>query len=611
MAKAESYETSGTSDDCVSYDIASSRTRRSSTSVLGKAVKVEGESSFRRDGSSTCNNILSEPVQDEEENFSGLSSDGLKTNLMGMGFPLALVERVIKEHGGADENVLVEALFNYSKENLEVSYSWDNSENEEENHANQPTSNIRHEIESNNSSNANLDKKSQLLMMDFSEKEIDMALSRLGKDASLPDLVDFIFAAQAAASFGDSNMNDNVDCHSVKTEDIWDEYEDAKPFKKAKPMYINKGIASCSSHVRQQVKQEKQDHFSDTKPDIRHMHVEETQIPRTHNLCSNGNSRLNHKPYFFYGNVVDLPQETWKKMSKYIYETDPEFVNTQFFSALIRKEGYIHNLPPNCRFHIIPKPPMNIEDALPNTRKWWPSWDIRKQINSISSDTLGVNQVCERLSKMMMESKGFISREQQLDFIHQCKCSNLIWVGPNRLKPMEPEQVETILGYPNQHTELHGLQTSDRLALLKYSFQIDTLAYHLSVLKNLYPDGIRVLSVFSGTGGAEIALHRLGIHLKFVLSVEPSEFKRDILKRWWQRSGQTGVLKQIGGIEKLTSQMLHNFMSNGGFDIVIGSNPGVHCKGSVKNSSVDLDFSLYYEFIRVYQRVKSMTAQRS
>jgi len=69
----------------------------------------------------------------------------------------------------------------------------------------------------------------------------------------------------------------------------------------------------------------------------------------------------------------------------------------------------------------------------------------------------------------------------------------------------------------------------------------------------MFPDGLRVLSIFSGVGGAEIVLHRLGICLKCVVSVEASEINRKILKRWWQNTGQTGVLKQMGGIERLTS----------------------------------------------------------
>jgi hypothetical protein len=54
-----------------------------------------------------------------------------------------------------------------------------------------------------------------------------------------------------------------------------------------------------------------------------------------------------------------------KKMSQFLYDIEPEFVNTEFFSALNRIKGYIHNLPTENRFHILPKPPLTIEDAIP------------------------------------------------------------------------------------------------------------------------------------------------------------------------------------------------------------------------------------------------------
>ncbi|RCV18769.1 hypothetical protein SETIT_3G329700v2 [Setaria italica] len=41
--------------------------------------------------------------------------------------------------------------------------------------------------------------------------------------------------------------------------------------------------------------------------------------------------------------------------------------------------------------------------------------------------------------------------------------------------------------------------------------------------------GMNVLTLFSVTGGAEVALHRLGIRMNNVISIEKSEVKRNIL----------------------------------------------------------------------------------
>ncbi|MQM08359.1 hypothetical protein Taro_041218 [Colocasia esculenta] len=319
------------------------------------------------------------------------------------------------------------------------------------------------------------------------------------------------------------------------------------------------------------------------------------------NLGQSGHQSMSKPPFFFYGNVVDVSQGTWKKLSHFLYGIEPEHVNSRFFSAFIRDEGYFHNLPKENRFHIIPKPPMTIEDALPRTKKWWPSWDTRRQFSCISLDTVGVPHICKRLEKMLMDSHGMLSKEQQMDALHQCKTLNLVWVGEHRLSPIEPSQIEQILGYPVQHTQIQGLELIDRLRALKCSFQTDALGYHVSVLKQMFPSGLRVVSIFSGIGGAEVALHRLGIRLKCVISVEASEVNRRILKRWWQNTGQSGELLQIEGIEKLTSKKVETLVEQfGGFDIVIGGSPCTCTyRGPSSGRSVGLDMNVFFEYVRV------------
>ena len=316
-------------------------------------------------------------------------------------------------------------------------------------------------------------------------------------------------------------------------------------------------------------------------------------------------------PYFCYANVVNISHDSWAKISQFLYALEPEFVNTQFFSALSRKEGYVHNLPTENRLHLLPKPPMTIEDAIPHTKQWWPSWDTRKQLNCISSGTSGTSLLCDRLGRMLTDSRGLLSSEQQRDILHHCRTLNLVWVGQYKLAPMEPEHIERILGYPLNHTQAAENSLTDRFQSLKYCLQTDTLGYHLSVLKSMYPGGLTVLSLYSGIGGAEITLNQLGIPLKGVVSVETSETKRMILRRWWQSSGQTGELVQIEDIQKLTSNKIENLIKKfGGFDFVICQNPCIHFPSSKigveDDSLIGFDFSLFYEFVRVLQRVRSM-----
>ncbi|XP_024982524.1 probable inactive DNA (cytosine-5)-methyltransferase DRM3 isoform X2 [Cynara cardunculus var. scolymus] len=328
--------------------------------------------------------------------------------------------------------------------------------------------------------------------------------------------------------------------------------------------------------------------------------------------CSSVDQMVAKAPLFFYGNVMNLSQDSWVKISQFLYAIEPEFVNTQFFSALSRKEGYIHNLPTKNRFHILPKPPMTIEEVIPQTKKYWPSWDTRKQLTCINSETIGISQLCDRLRNILIDSKGLLSVEQQKDLLHQCRSLNLMWVGRNRVSPIEPELVERILGYPMYHTREDGLSLGERLQSLKHSFQTDTLGYHLSVLKSMYPEGLTLLSIYSGVGGAEITLNRLGIRLKAVVSVEPSEIKRKILRQWWDKSDQTGELVQIENIQKLSSSKLESLIKKFGvFDFIICQNPYTYAPKSVTMAAAEtesfagLDFSLFYEFVRVLQRVRS------
>ena len=76
-------------------------------------------------------------------------------------------------------------------------------------------------------------------------------------------------------------------------------------------------------------------------------------------------------------------------------------------------------------------------------------------------------------------------------------------MGPGDLVPLEFHEIEFILGFDRDHTCGTSCPT-DCLHCLGNSFQIDTIAYHLSVLKTSYPDGIRVLSLLSSIGGRVI-----------------------------------------------------------------------------------------------------------
>ncbi|KAB1213789.1 DNA (cytosine-5)-methyltransferase DRM2, partial [Morella rubra] len=487
-----------------------------------------------------------------------------------------------------------------------------------------------------------MEKTLRLLEMGFSENEVSLAIERYGTDVPLAELADSIFTGEPGNSCigGEKYSAKTFSNRKVKTEDCSLDFvshsrdigvEETFKGKRPKQEYFDDrpDSVSQSRHVdfgeSSQRKRPKQEYVDDSSSYVDTKWLEEKADPNIlrfgrpnpfkANPCRSLDRRVAKPPYFFYGNTVNLSHDSWSKISQFLYALEPEFVSTEFFSALSRKEGYMHNLPTENRFHVLPRSPMTIQDAIPQTKRWWPSWDTRKQLNCISSETGGTTQLCDRLGRMLADSRGLLSSEQQSDILHRCRTLNLVWLGQYKLASIEPEHIERILGYPSNHTQAAENSLIDRLKALKYCFQTDTLGYHLSTLKSMYPEGLTVLSFYSGIGGAEVALNRLGIHLKGVVSVETSETKRRILRRWWLSTGQTGELVQIEDIQRLTSSKIESLTKKfGSFDFVICQNPCSHFSSSKIAAEDDtvagFDFSLFYEFVRVLQCVRIISGRK-
>lgn len=144
---------------------------------------------------------------------------------------------------------------------------------------------------------------------------------------------------------------------------------------------------------------------------------------------------------------------------------------------------------------------------------------------------------------------------------------------------------------------------------------MDTVAYHLSVLKDVFPNGMNVLSLFSGIGGAEVALHRLGIPLKNVVSVEISAANKDIVRSWWEQTNQTGNLIQLADVQQVNGDKLEQLIGSfGGFDLVIGGSPCNNLAGGNRVSRVGLEgehSSLFYDYFRILDLVKCIMSKQN
>ncbi|KVH92883.1 C-5 cytosine methyltransferase, partial [Cynara cardunculus var. scolymus] len=306
-------------------------------------------------------------------------------------------------------------------------------------------------------------------------------------------------------------------------------------------------------------------------------------------------------PFFYYENVALAPKGSWDTISRFLYDVEPEFVDSKYFCAAARKRGYVHNLPINNRFCILPLPPRTISDALPLTKRWWPEWDKRTKLNCLQT-VIASAKLTERIRKDLEKYSDYVPLDVQKKVIEDCRKWNLVWVGKNKVAPLEPDEVEMLLGFPRNHTRGGGISRTDRYKSL--------VAYHLSVLKDIFPKGINMLSLFSGIGGAEVALHRLGILLNNIVSVEISEANRDIVRSWWEQTNQKGNLVHLPDVQQLNGDQLEQFISSfGGFDLVVGGSPCNNLTGSNRVSRDGLQgdhSSLFYDYFRILDTVKSI-----
>ncbi|KAI3878456.1 hypothetical protein MKW92_027459 [Papaver armeniacum] len=224
---------------------------------------------------------------------------------------------------------------------------------------------------------------------------------------------------------------------------------------------------------------------------------------------------------------------------------------------------------------------------------------IEDEFNCLLTAT-GTAQETDRIRKDLKRWQGDPPEHIRKQVLEKCRKWNLVWTGKNTVTTLMPEEIEDILGYPKNHTRGGDIPHSARYKASGNSFQVHTVAYHLSVLKNRFPGGIKVLSLFTGIGGAEIALHQLGIPLNIVVSVEKSEVSRKIFENWWINTNQQGVLiHDTNDVRKLDEEKLKDPCDN-----ITGSN-------RVTRDGLDGEQSvLFYDFRRILNTVIRLMRER-
>ncbi|XP_065848271.1 DNA (cytosine-5)-methyltransferase DRM1-like [Euphorbia lathyris] len=506
------------------------------------------------------------------------SASGSGSNVMnyfiGMGFPREMVAEAIQANGEGSIDLILERLLTYSaiKESPEAQPNVDPD----------PSSSSSEYDESfldgfSDSDSSENEVIAQLARMGYSEKDTKLALERCGEQASMAELADFICAAQMAKAFEAPEEKPRIQ--------HLDEHYYTKQTKKLKLIHGDDEMIGLPN------------------PMIGFGLPTDSVIVTRRTLPEAAKG----PPYFYYENVAMAPKGVWQTISSFLYEVKPEFVDSKHLCAAARKRGYIHNLPIHNRSPLVPLPPQTISEAFPLTKRWWPSWDTRTKLNCLQT-VIASAKVTDRIREAVVGYEGEPPLSVQKFVLEQCRKWNLVWVGRNKVAPLEPDEIEMLLGFPRYHTRGGGTNRTDRYKSLGNSFQIDTVAYHLSVLKYMFPGGINVLSLFSGIGGAEVALHRLGIRLKNVVSVEKSEVNRNLVRSWWQETDQDGNLIDLEDVQDLREDRLEQMIKSfGGFDLIIGGSP---CNNLAGNNRLHRDglegkeSSLFFEYWRILDTVK-------
>lgn len=537
-----------------------------------------------------------------EASSSSGPSNSLFRHFVAMGFCDKMVTRALEESENVNAESILETLLTYTAlensptrnkdaesaptkvpdvdSDLQIDYDSDfMSSDDEENLLDDSDS--CPEVQNSLLSPSESSKLSKLVDMDFPMEEALLAIERCGPNASVEELANFILAAQIARAD--------------------DPYYVDPPAKEMKLKKRKMGYVMLGSKRQRGCDDEEAVYLP--KPMIGF------GVPTM--SCNTACTRELPEsalgpPYFYYENVALAPKGVWDVISRFLYEVKPEFVDSKYFCAAARKRGYIHNLPIKNRFPILPLPPQTIHDALPLTKRWWPVWDKRTKLNCLQT-AYGSAQLTNRIREKLLEWPG---EEPPLHVqkyvLEECRRWNLVWVGRNKVATLEPDEVEMLLGFPRNYTR--GVSRTDRYKSLGNSFQVDTVAYHLSVLKELFPDGIRVLSLFTGIGGGEVALHRLGIRLKVVVSVEISEVNQSIVQSWWDQTNQTGTLIHMRDVQQVDKNNLEELITKfGGFDFVMGGSPCNNLAGGNRVSRDGLEgehSSLFYDYFRILDLVK-------
>ena len=180
------------------------------------------------------------------------------------------------------------------------------------------------------------------------------------------------------------------------------------------------------------------------------------------------NEEISTPPYFYFENVASMPKDDWRNIQRHLYDITPEFVNALNFLPCRRPRGYIHNLPLEGRSDVLPRLPMTVQELL-NAGAFWPTWDKRTKLSTINTRVATAFVQKNVMDGLAAYERKELSTEDMKTIMYWAKKWNLVWVKPQELRPLTPEELEICLGFDLGHTRVI-FSTLDRVRVLGNSF---------------------------------------------------------------------------------------------------------------------------------------------
>lgn len=241
---------------------------------------------------------------------------------------------------------------------------------------------------------------------------------------------------------------------------------------------------------------------------------------------------------------------------------------------------------------------MTIQEALPDTKKWWPSCDIRTKLNCLLGRVPKPGEADK--TRLLLSASPLPPHPRiQKCIVDECRRSNLVWVGLHKVASLQPDEIEELY---TRRWSWEGWEAQMFGQLISSGYSGISLVRPQKHLPK-WDQGFVSLLMF---GGAEDALHRLGVPLKAVVAVEISPGNWSLLRYWREETEQAGFLVEMDDARQVEIRLF----SEQGWRVWSSCWGESHATMSqVLIGLAGRHSSLFYEFWRILYCVRDIMAR--